>query len=165
MEGPNPSVASEREQLVIEALSWRGTPYHNHGRVKGVGADCLTFLAGAFENAGLVPPIEIPNYPPQWHLHHSDEKYLDGLLRYCVEVDGPPDRVPLPGDIVLWRFGRTYSHGAIVVEWPTVIHAFTGRKIARADADRDAPLAVIGERNSDHGKRRPRRFFALQRWT
>ncbi len=32
--------------------------------------------------------------------------------------------LPLAGDVAVFRFGRTFSHGAIVVEWPVVIHAY-----------------------------------------
>jgi cell wall-associated NlpC family hydrolase len=41
------------------------------------------------------------------------------LLRYARPVAAPE-----PGDIALFRFGRTYSHGAIVTEWPRLIHAY-----------------------------------------
>ncbi len=67
--------------------------------------------------AGLIHQVEVPKYSHQWHLHRSEELYLNGLLGHTHEIEGPP----LPGDIVLWKFGRCYSHGAIVVEWPTII--------------------------------------------
>lgn len=157
-------IAIQRKLLVCEALTWIGTPYHPHGRIKGVGADCLTFLVECFERTGLIPHQDLPTYAMQWHLHRAEETYLNGVLAFCDEVAAPPDRAPLPGDIVLWRFGRCFSHGAIVVEWPIVVHAFMRRKIGRADADRDAPLVTIGEGAVDVGKRRPRRFFALKAW-
>jgi cell wall-associated NlpC family hydrolase len=33
------------------------------------------------------------------------------------------ERPPLPGDLALYRYGRTISHGAIVTCWPQIIHA------------------------------------------
>ena len=30
---------------------------------------------------------------------------------------------PLHGDIAVWKIGRAYSHGAIVLLWPCIIHA------------------------------------------
>lgn len=80
------AICDERARLVAEAESWIGTPYHTGARVKGAGVDCLTFVAGVFENAGLVPKLAIPHYPPDWHLHRDDERYLEGVLQYCVEV-------------------------------------------------------------------------------
>ena len=112
----------QRQRVVSVARSWLGTPYHSGGRKKGHGADCLTIIAEIFTEAGLVPRIEIPYYPHDWHLHHSAERYLEGLLKYTREIQGPPR----PGDIALWKFGRGFSHGAIVIQWPQIIHAYAG---------------------------------------
>lgn len=39
--------------LVAEARSWVGTPFVWQASLKGVGADCKGFLAGALRNLGL----------------------------------------------------------------------------------------------------------------
>jgi hypothetical protein len=31
---------------------------------------------------------------------------------------------PAAGDIALFKFGRCVSHGAIITEWPAVIHSY-----------------------------------------
>lgn len=111
----------DRLKVVEIAKSFLNTPYHHMGRVKGAGVDCLTLLACVYEEAGLVDKVEIPYYPKDWHMHRSEERYLNGLLKYAREVS-----TPLPGDIVLWKFGRCFSHGAIIVKWPIVIHAYSG---------------------------------------
>lgn len=121
----------KRARVVKTAHEWLGTPYHTGGRVKGVGADCLTLLAGVFEEAGLVGHMEIPYYPNDWHLHRAAERYLNGLLQYAHEVSEP-----LPGDIALWKFGRCFSHGAIVVQWPVIIHAYVDRACTLEDASK-----------------------------
>jgi cell wall-associated NlpC family hydrolase len=108
-----------RAAVLKEAREWIGTPYHHMGRVKGVAADCLTFLAEVYERAGIVPHIEIPFYPPDW-LHRDEERYAEGVLGYACEIAGPP----APGDMAIFRFGRCFAHGAIVTEWPMLIHAF-----------------------------------------
>jgi len=146
----------ERQRVVEEALSWQSTPYHHAARVKGEGVDCLTLLACVWENAGLVPAVTIPYYPKDWMHHRDAERYLEGLLSYCAEIEGPP----LPGDIVLWKFGRCYSHGAIVVEWPTIIHACAGRNVSLEDAEKAAWLTHVGENTDDHGRPRPRKYFS-----
>ena len=112
--------AFQRAVVTAEAATWLRTPYHHMGRVKGGGTDCLMLLAGVYEAAGVIPHIEVPFYPPDWHLHRSVERYLDGLMQYAREVKGPP----LPGDAVLFKFGRCFAHGAIVVGWPRLIHAW-----------------------------------------
>ena len=122
----------QRAAVVAEARSWLGTPYHHEARVKGAGVDCLTLIAEVFERAGVLPRIEIPHYPHDWHIHNSDERYMAGVLRYGHEVERAQ-----PGDIVLYRFGRCYAHGAIVVSWPgEIIHSYLneGVMMTRADA-------------------------------
>lgn len=132
-----------RAAIITEAESWLGTPYHHMARVKGVGCDCLTLLAAVYHAAGVVPEIQIPFYPPDWHLHRSAERYLEGLLGYASEV-----AVPRPGDVALFKFGRCFSHGAIVTEWPQLIHSWHVGGVLRGDASQ--PLLAS----------RPVRFFS-----
>jgi NlpC/P60 family putative phage cell wall peptidase len=140
---------SLREVVVAEAESWIGTPFHHAARVKGAGIDCLMLLAEVYERAGIAPHIEPPFYVPDWHLHRDAERYLEGLTRYAREIAGPPQGTgPLPGDIALFRFGRTFSHGAIVTAWPRLIHAYWSIGVVRGDATLH-PLAA-----------RPVRFFS-----
>jgi NlpC/P60 family putative phage cell wall peptidase len=123
--------ADERRAAVIEAAQgWLGTPYHHMARLKGVGCDCLTLLAAVYHEAGMIPAIEIPYYPPDWHLHRAAERYMDGLRAYAREIEGPPQ----PGDAVLFQFGRCFAHGAIVTEWPKLIHAWNGLGAVQGDA-------------------------------
>src|SRR5438270_4473454 len=108
-----------REAVIREAESWIGTPFHHAARIKGAGVDCLMLLAEIYERAGVVPHIDPPFYVPDWHLHRDAERYLEGLACHAYEIAGPPQGAgPLPGDIALFRFGRTYSHGAVVIRWP-----------------------------------------------
>ena len=131
-----------RKAVVREAVTWIGTPFHHAARVKGAGVDCLMLLAEVYERAGIVDHIEPPFYVPDWHLHRDAERYMEGLLRYARPVAAPG-----PGDIALFRFGRTFSHGAIVVEWPRLVHAYWSIGVVWGDATR-YPLAG-----------RPARFF------
>lgn len=145
-----PSEAEQRQRIVTIAHSWLGTPYHCQGRVKGVGVDCLTVLAEVFAEAKLIASVEIPHYPQDFMLHRDTERYLTGLLHYAAEIDGPPQ----PGDIALWKFGRCFSHGAIVVAWPVIIHAYVGRGCVIEDASSASYLAMAGKAE------RPVKFFS-----
>ncbi len=119
-----------REAVIAEALTWIGTPFHHAARVKGAGVDCLMLLAEVYERAGAAPHVEPPFYVPDWHLHRDAERYMEGLIGYARPIYGPP----LPGDIALFRFGRTFSHGAIVVEWPRLVHAYWAIGVVWGDA-------------------------------
>ena len=125
----NPA-AELRQAVVAEAASWIGTPFHHAARVKDQGVDCLMLLAEVYERSGVAGHIEPPFYVPDWHLHRDAERYREGLRSYALPIDGPP----LPGDIALFRFGRTFSHGAIVTLWPRLIHAYWALGVVWGDA-------------------------------
>lgn len=153
------SEATERQRFVSAALDYVGTPYHHLGKLKGAGVDCATLLICAAQDAGLIGAVDLPYYPQEWHLHRGGERYLATIMRWCKEVPEPP----LKGDIVLWRFGRAFSHAAIVVDWPVIIHAFVGSPVRIDDALKNQNLQFIGEQGPDHNKPRPRKF--VSRWS
>jgi len=115
-----------RAAVAAEAWTWLATPYHPHGRIKGVGVDCAMLLAEVFERVGMVPRVDAGDYPPDWHLNHSAELFLQWLLRVGArEVDAPG-----LGDVGLFRYGHTHSHGAIVVGPDLLLaHAYIGRGV------------------------------------
>jgi cell wall-associated NlpC family hydrolase len=119
-----------RAAVVAEAETWLGTPYHHMGRVKGAGCDCLTMLAEVYCACGIIPHVDIPYFAPDFNLHQSAELYLEGLLQYAREIPGPPQ----PGDVALWKFGRCFAHGAIVMDWPTLIHSWVRIGVIYGDA-------------------------------
>jgi cell wall-associated NlpC family hydrolase len=123
-----PALSPLAQKAIDEARSWLSTPYAHMGRRKGVGCDCATLIAEVFERAGLIPRVEVETYPPYWHLHRGEELYMNEVLRHADELD-PRKSPPRPADLVLWRYGRTYSHGAIVVEWPAIIEAHLVRGV------------------------------------
>jgi len=146
---------ADRARVVRIARSWLTTPYHPHGRKKGVGVDCLTLLAETYAEAGLIEPVKLPHYSPDFFKHKSAELYLGGVLKYTAEV---PEAKP--GDIVLWKYGRCFSHGAIVVAWPHIIHAFVGRCCMLENIEAATWLRYIGENTLDRGKLRPMKIFS-----
>lgn len=133
---------AQRQAVVAEALTWLGTPYHHHGRIKGVGVDCAMLLAEVFAACGLVPRVEPGMYPHDWHLHRTEELFAGWVER----VGARTVERPRLGDIGLFHFGHTWSHGAVVVadgEVPMLVHAY-GRRgsdaVIRTALD-EAPLA------------------------
>jgi cell wall-associated NlpC family hydrolase len=119
-----------RTKVVEEARAWLGTKYHHMARIKGAGTDCVMLLAEVYESAGVIPHQDIPFYHPDWNLHRNAEVYWDGLLKLAAEIPGPPQ----PGDVVLFKFGRCFAHGAIVIEWPRIIHAWVNGGVMWGDA-------------------------------
>ena len=109
----------QRAAVVKEAREWLGTPYFHGGRLKNIGADC-TFIAVVYENAGVVPHVDIAPYCSQAHLHRTAGVYRQTIERCgAYRTDNPQ-----PGDLVMYWFGRDFSHAGIIVDpgWPNIIH-------------------------------------------
>lgn len=128
---------STRAAVVAEAMTWLRTPHIHEARVKGAGVDCGTLLLEVYEACGLIPHTDLPHLPHDWAAHKDQEVYLGHIETWAHRIDGPPE----PGDIVLYRYGRCISHGAIVVAWPQIIHAYTGKGVILDDALDNADLA------------------------
>ena len=122
--------AEDGKKIADAAMTWLGTPHINNARVKGKGVDCGMLLIGAVEDAGLMPKnsVEIAPYSNEWHLHHSDEWFLNYVKKYCRKV-----RKPRPGDILLYQYGRCVSHGAIYIGNDRVIHAVIQQGVILSD--------------------------------
>jgi len=143
----------QRRAVAAEAQSWLGTPYHHMGRLKGVGVDCAMLPAEIYEACGLIPRQEVAFYPMDWNLHQGGERYLAQVLEHAAEVEAPH-----PGDLVLWRFGRCLAHGAIVLDWPRIIHAVV--RVGVVLDDGESP-SLLHQRQD--GRPRERHFYSLWR--
>lgn len=108
-----------REKIVAEAKTWIGTPYHHLADVKGHGVDCAMLLIRVYCGLDIAPAFDPRPYSPQWYFHHSEEVYLSWIKKYCDPVE-----VGLPGDIMVYRFGRCAAHGAIIISEDMMIHAY-----------------------------------------
>lgn len=122
--------AEQRAAVVKEALSWRGTAYHHEGSIKikrdedgrvvdRGGVDCAYFPFLVYRSLGLIKLEQLPRYTAQWFLHQGEEIYLNLVREHATEIDG----TPLAGDFVIWKIGRLYAHGAIVLDWPRIVHS------------------------------------------
>lgn len=119
-----------RQKVLDVAESWLGTPFHHLQRCKGAGVDCGQFLLGVFHEAELIPFVKTPYYPRDFHLHRSEEWYktiVEQFSRPIEQVEA------LPADLVLYRVGRVFSHGGIIVEWPKIIHSYVTQGVTYMD--------------------------------
>lgn len=123
----------EREAIISEAESWIGTPFHHEARVKGPkgGVDCGQLLIAVYGKLGYMPlDYALKHYPPDFAMHRDYEWYLTIVESFAKRVDAP-----MPGDVVMFKWGRLFSHGGIVVAWPKIIHAWNRtRMVMRFDA-------------------------------
>ena len=132
------SEPDQRAAIIAEARKWIGTPYHNCADVPGAGVDCGMLIVRAFVDTGLCAPFDPRPYPADWHLHRSEERYLGFVFDRCAEVNEPQ-----PGDVMVLRFGRCYSHGGIVtaVAPLTIVHAYhKAKRVLEEDVGRNSIL-------------------------
>ena len=132
--------AASRADVVAAAREWCGTPYHHMADVKGHGCDCAMLLVRVFCDLGLVEPFDPRPYTRDWHLHRGEERYLGALLARSRLVVSP-----LPGDIVVFKYGRCFSHGGIVTNRSplTIVHAFyPARIVFEEEIERNAEIAA-----------------------
>lgn len=121
---------ANRQKIIAEARTWLGTPWHHAGKIKGAGVDCGQILIEVYANCGFIARPNVDDYPRDWALHRDQERYLAVVERYCHAVD-----VPDLGDIVVYKNGRSFSHGGIVVDWPLIIHAHVEQGVVYAEGD------------------------------
>jgi len=141
---------AQRELVTRIALQWVGTPYRPCSSLKGAGVDCGQFLAAVYQEAGLVPKdVELPNnYSVQVWQHKEDTTYLDIVSRFAREI---PESEVLPADIVVYKLGKGFAHGAIIVHWDDfIIHAL----------EKDGVTG--GHGNNTMLAKRERKFFTLK---
>lgn len=149
----SPEESALRMRVVEEARSWVSTPYHHRARVKGAGVDCAQLVLAVYASVGVIEDFDPGHYPSDWHLHKSDELYLRAVLERAIEI--PSGLLPLPGDLMLMKFGNTYSHGAIVIKWPLCVHALLRHPVGYIDMEMDMVL-----RDRKTGEMRPSKFFS-----
>ena len=109
-----------RADVCTRALLWKGTPWHHRARLRGVGVDCAQLLIAVYSEAGIIEAFDPGDYPIDSMLHSDREIFRGWCERYGRQV-----AVPRPGDAVVRKFGRCFSHGGIVLDWPgRVLHAY-----------------------------------------
>jgi len=142
-------MADQRALVRDIARSWVGTPYHHRGAIRGVGVDCARILIEVYAEAGLIERFDPGKYTRDWHLHRDEERYLQTIERYAgsplredtsIHLWDDEGYAPPAGDILVWRVGRTYSHSAIVTEWPCVVHASAPSRVVEEVSVMNTPV-------------------------
>lgn len=117
-----------RENVLVAARGWLGTPYRHQASLKQVGADCLGLVRGIWREIYETEPEMPPAYTPDWAEALGEETLLDAAHRHMREV---PIGEARPGDLILFRMGLgcPAKHAAILSENGRIIHAYWGKSV------------------------------------
>ena len=104
-----------QDQLKLILDTWMDTPFRHKAGVKGVGCDCIHFVARVFQEMGLVTWHRnlIPEYSYDWHLHNPRELLAEGIENTLNVEKMPLGALKKNGDILLFHYGQASSHAAI----------------------------------------------------
>lgn len=102
-------------EILAEAQTWEGTPHRDRMAKRGVGIDCLYFLAAVACKFDVLPPFTMPFYRPIWGVGREFNVIERVLLGCChatvVDKDGPLET----GDAVIFSVGRQSNHVGLVI--------------------------------------------------
>ena len=134
-------LSKERQEDLFEILeSWLGTPSnHRGGAVKGLGADCVSFVHESLKESGGIDGVKV-NFPadadyPRDRALHSKEEVLLEILRSIPEVREYNKRTkPINGDICCYQFGLSTSHFALYYGG-RIYHSLTRTEVHRTRFD------------------------------
>jgi hypothetical protein len=150
------SEAAGRAAIMREGLSWVGTPFRDCGDVKGQNGavDCAMLLVRSYVDTGHLVSFDPRPYPPRWHLHKDRERFLEWVEE---KLGGVRVERPRLGDVVIWQFGRCFSHGAILINSEEVVHAYAPARMCLTSRLDEHPLKFVGR--GSHELPRPVRFY------
>lgn len=105
------------EDIIAQARTWLGTPYHHQARLKGVGCDCLGLVVGVADelalthkDGSLLSSFDQTNYS-----HQPDGTYL--LQMMASVLDEVPKEDARPGDVAVFDIEGNPQHVAILTEY------------------------------------------------
>jgi cell wall-associated NlpC family hydrolase len=111
----------DRSQVISEAQSWLGTPFHHQARLKGVGVDCVGLVIGVGKELGLIgQDFDITGYDRI----PDGRTLMAGAVKHMVPIHQAEMQA---GDVIVVKFQQypqhfgflgNYRHGGF-----SIIHA------------------------------------------
>jgi hypothetical protein len=80
-------------------------------------------LAESYINAGVIPRFDARPYPRLWFLHHQEERFVEWIVNRLGGTEIPVSDAD-PADLLVYKIGKCFAHGAILVSESLVIHAY-----------------------------------------
>lgn len=118
-----------RNEIVLQAREWLGTPFVHQGRLKNEGCDCLGLIMGVASELGLkINNIPISEYDEKNYPRVPDGKKLQEKLS---EILFKKEKFNAKaGDIFLMNFGGNPQHMGIFSDYNNspalaIIHCYS----------------------------------------
>lgn len=120
------------ERLRTIAESWNKTPFADHGRLKGVGVDCVGLVAQIYIELGVLDDFSPPQYTLDgWHSGQGNPvaDYIQATGKFISLPTSTPKHDLRPGDLITLRQGRVPYHTGLLVDGLKFIHAIQVRGV------------------------------------
>ena len=104
------------EQIIAQARTWLGTPFHHQGRVKHVGVDCIGLIVCVIDELGLSDENgqRLASYDSTGYSRTPDGFTLKSKLDSHLQPISIEEIAP--GDILLFRFNKNPQHVGFVTD-------------------------------------------------
>jgi NlpC/P60 family putative phage cell wall peptidase len=133
--------------IVAQARTWLGTPFHHQARLKGKGCDCLGLIVGVVDELGLKDRngMKLAAYDEVTYSKEPDGAYL------IQKLTGLLEEVPIAearaGDLALFKVRENPQHLAILSDYEGglgMIHSFApSRRVVEHRLDDEWKSKII----------------------
>jgi cell wall-associated NlpC family hydrolase len=124
-------------EIIIEARTWKGTPWQHQGRLKGIGVDCIGIVTETGKTTGAMEPtFNITGYgrePKPLEMRRALRFYFDPVSKKEMR----------PADMPWMRGGKHGQHVGFYTEIGTLIHAPVGGIVEELPLDEAWRLKII----------------------
>jgi cell wall-associated NlpC family hydrolase len=107
-----------RNEFILAAREWVGTPFLHRGRVLGRGVDCIGVPVMAGTTLGM---IEADSIPVSYSKDPDGIEMMQWLRTHMKQIHDKSDLKP--ADILVFRFARYPQHVGVYTG-RTVIHSY-----------------------------------------
>jgi NlpC/P60 family putative phage cell wall peptidase len=127
--------------IVVQARTWLGTPFHHQARLKRVGCDCLGLIIGVVDELDLKDKHGEPlaAYDEITYSKEPDGAYL--TQKIAALLDEVPIENAQAGDLALFNMAGNPQHLAILTDYENAlgtIHCYAqARRVVEHRLDDD----------------------------
>lgn len=130
------------DQIVAEALEWLGTPWFHGQSLKGIGTDCVGFIAGVGIKVGFLPSDFILENYERIPRNNFLVKFIENIL---TRVEDNPRK----GDVLVFRKSGVNGHVGIYLGDGEYIHADSINGVIKTYIHEYPPVLIYRVPNSD----------------